>query len=429
VPVCRWRRTWKPTSKPCWTGRRRLGRRGRATPQHADTVYLRVRGLLQGIGARHLSEVRAEAVGRYLAERRAKAEPDETPRETAGDGGAGDKGPRDRRPKLRTLSVRTSNHVLQNAQSFFAWLIRARRASENPLVSLSKIQVTEKARKLVRRPLEHAEAAALLTATRPGPARFGMEGEARYWLYRLALETGLRSSELRSLKRENLCLESDEPHVWLPADNTKNRKPAELPLRPETVADVEAFVSTLHPAAVLFPAMPARWDVADMLREDLAVAAVEAETDAGRVDFHSLRVSCLSWLAAAGTPVKDLQEFARHSDPKLTMNIYTHTLRGSLAGAAARLPNLSTPAAEGMRATGTCDVALRGGPPVGPRPAHSGALSCNDLQTGKVPSAGRNPRELSGRTQKTRDVPHFSALRPAGFEPATPGLGNRCSIH
>jgi hypothetical protein len=45
----------------------------------------------------------------------------------------------------------------------------------------------------------------------------------------------------------------------------------------------------------------------------------------------------LSALAAAGVGVKELQELARHSDPRLTIGIYTHTRPAALAASVARL--------------------------------------------------------------------------------------------
>ena len=60
---------------------------------------------------------------------------------------------------------------------------------------------------------EYNEAIALLDATRNRPTRYGMPAEERYWLYRFALETALRSSELRALTRESFELDDDEPFV------------------------------------------------------------------------------------------------------------------------------------------------------------------------------------------------------------------------
>ncbi len=329
--------------------------KGPATAEYADLVLSRVTKLLAGIGATFVADVTPEAVGRWLAEQRAKAR------------------------KLGGLGVQSSNHYVTNAKSFLNWMIRAKRTSENPLACVPKLQVTAKARRHVRRALETDEAAALLTATRSGPVRYGMDAESRYWLYRLALETALRSGELRTLTPASFHLDADEPHVFLPGDDTKNRTDAELPLRADTVAELRAFLKGKPDRVPVFATMPARTAVAKMLRSDLAAARTKwleaARTDAERtererssfleiadgagreLDFHALRGTCLSWLAAAGVPVKTLQTFARHSTPVLTMNVYARTLHGGLADAAARLPNLSDPPArEAAKKTGTYDA-------------------------------------------------------------------------
>jgi Phage integrase family len=207
-----------------------------------------------------------------------------------------------------------------------------------------------------------------------------MPSQERHWLYRIALETALRSSELRALVRANFELDGEEPLVWLAGDNTKNNKPAELPLRAETVESLRGYLAGKHPDARAFPNMPPVYDVAHMLREDLIAAGVDFENDAGRVDFHSLRGTCLSWLADAGTPFKVLQDFARHSTPTLTMNIYARTLRGSFAGAAARLPDLSSTGFAAVRATGTDDMAAsKTTPRTTPNGSQKRAIACNTL--------------------------------------------------
>lgn len=157
-----------------------------------------------------------------------------------------------------------------------------------------------------------------MIVTRSGPHGLGMGGEERYWLYRIVLETALRSSELRALTRSSFRLDDPEPTMWLEDDHTKNRQEAELPLRVETVAEIRAFLEGKHPKAPVFPIMPIVTDGTHILRGDLAEAGIEYETDSGRVQFHSFRVTCLTWLAAAGVPLKTLQTFARHSTPVLT---------------------------------------------------------------------------------------------------------------
>jgi hypothetical protein len=59
------------------------------------------------------------------------------------------------------------------------------------------------------------------------------------------------------------------------------------------------------------------------LRKDLAAAGIPFKTDDGVVDFHALRVTYCTLLARAGVGLAQAQRLMRHSDPKLTANIYT----------------------------------------------------------------------------------------------------------
>ena len=236
----------------------------------------------------------------------------------------------------------------------------------------------------------------------------------------------LRSSELRALTRGNFELDGPEPFVWLLGDHTKNRKGTELPLRPATAGELRGFLGSKHRKASVFPNMPPNTDMAHMMRFDLNAAGIPFETDSGRMDFHGLRVTCLSWLADAGTPLRTLQEFARHSTPTLTMNVYARTLRGSLADAAARLPDLGRPAREAAQATGSYNARPLGGtesdrdiaPQIAPNAAHAGATPSKSVPASAgVPSSGAvlgNPTEIGGNE---RTVAHQSAREWMGIEP------------
>jgi len=59
-------------------------------------------------------------------------------------------------------------------------------------------------------------------------------------------------------------------------------------------------------------------------------------------DFHALRHTTGTLLAASGVNPKTAQSLMRHSDINLTMNIYTHTLAGQEAAAIATMPNFDT---------------------------------------------------------------------------------------
>ena len=66
-------------------------------------------------------------------------------------------------------------------------------------------------------------------------------------------------------------------------------------------------------------------------------------------------------LANSGCHPKTAQLLLRHSDVNLTLQVYTHTVREALTSAINKLPDLSTPNSEGMRATETDDMLVGDG--------------------------------------------------------------------
>ncbi|MFH1613771.1 MAG: tyrosine-type recombinase/integrase [Planctomycetota bacterium] len=96
-----------------------------------------------------------------------------------------------------------------------------------------------------------------------------------------------------------------------------------------------------------------------MIRADCKDAGIDCEDNGyGKIDFHSLRHTTGSFLAASGVHPKVAQAIMRHSDINLTMSIYTHTLIGQESQAIDDLPDLSVPSLQKQQsvATGTNDV-------------------------------------------------------------------------
>lgn len=78
-----------------------------------------------------------------------------------------------------------------------------------------------------------------------------------------------------------------------------------------------------------------------MLRVDLEAAGIPYDNELGRCDFHSLRHTFASMLNEANVPMMTAQKLLRHSDPKLTANIYTHVLVDTKAKALDQLPRIT----------------------------------------------------------------------------------------
>ncbi len=268
----------------------------------------------------------------------------------------------ERRQDEAGISCQTANFHLAAIKQFAAWMVSDRRAGESPVAHLKGFKAGEvrEDRRHPRRALEVDEARRLLDAARKAPRRFGMSGAERSMLYRLA-------------------------------DMIK--------------ADLAATEEVDAQGSVTRKAIP-------------------YVDETGRyADFHSLRHTTGSFLAAAGVHPKVAQEILRHSRIELTMGIYTHTLHGQQSEAVAKLPDLSLPSTESQQAkTGTDDSVL---------------ASCLARQGGKeqtsVDGHGQIAEQRVGDTeaenpcsQANNEVSDAESRQAAvGFEPTDNGFANR----
>ena len=378
-----------------------------ATPAYVDLVTGRAKRVVEGCGFTFWSDISATKVLTFLADLRADK----------ADGKGNVK---------RGISAQTSNYYLRAIRQFCRWMVRDGRATESPVAYLDGLNVRTD-RRHDRRALSLAEVRRLLTATAAGPERFGMTGAARVMLYRLALESGLRAAELASLTRASFDLDGPAPEVRVAAGYSKHRRQDVLPLRPDTAAALRAFLAGKLPTARAFN-VPSKYRIVKMLRADLEAAGIDYRDGAGHVvDFHALRHTFITNLAASGCHPKTAQSLARHSTITLTMDRYTHGVVGDEAAALDRLPDLSAPPAEAARATGTA----------GPEPDAARLALCLAREGGKrrtsAHSGGLNttnePRaESRENMEKSQDSRHLDVARLAGLEPAPYGLEGRCSV-
>jgi len=264
-------------------------------------------------------------------------------------------------------------------------------------------------------------------------------------LYRLAVETGLRRDELKSLKKSSFDFENLT--VTVEAAYSKNRKQSVLPLRKDAAAEIESFLQGKLPTMQVFK-VPKKTAV--MLKEDLAVAKIPYIDDAGRyADFHALRHSTGSLLAASGAHPKVVQSIMRHSDINMTMSRYTHIFRGQESEAVAGLPDLSLPSKESKKAvaTGTdnrpVDTVQNGSEKLTlkltPFLTHSAFSGCNQLAADVHSSSAKSgkaegcKRLQGGKLSSKREgmslgVTDEKKTRLEGLEPPTSGSVDRRSI-
>ena len=240
-------------------------------------------------------------------------------------------------------------------------------------------------------------------------------------LYRLAVETGLRASELASLTPASLDLSDlSAASVKVAAAYSKHRRDDVVPIRRDLAETLLAFLDGRLAGERLF-AVPAKTAV--MMRKDLAAAQetwVEEVNDSkaqekraksgflaysdasGRVaDFHALRHTFITRLARSGVAPAVAKSLARHSTIVLTMDHYTHTLISDERTALDRLPRIESPKPEreAMRATGTYDSAAR----IRETPGTAEARSAGAARRMPEPPEGANTRQHRRLDSKGRE--------------------------
>jgi hypothetical protein len=127
-------------------------------------------------------------------------------------------------------------------------------------------------------------------------------------------------------------------------------------LRQDTAARLREFFKDKLPSAKAFGGQYKLLTkrTSDVLKADLADAGIPYVDKAGQyADFHSLRRTTGSLLAASGVHPKVAQSIMRHSDINLTMSRYSHVLRGQESEAIAGLPDLSLPSRQSQQAKAT----------------------------------------------------------------------------
>lgn len=225
------------------------------------------------------------------------------------------------------LSGKTTNDLLACATTFLEWLEHQRMVTANPLKHVERVDTRGKTQ--YRRALSEDEVRRLIqTAPR-----------LRSVVYLTAVYTGLRRNELNQLKWGDLHLDELQPFVCAPASITKNKKEAKLPLR----AEVVEALRLIRPG----DAAPFQWVFhhhvprVSTFQKDLARAGIVLIDETGRrMDFHSLRVTFCTMLAMNHVPLTEAMHLMRHSDPKLTMKVYTDASQLELNTSISMLPAL-----------------------------------------------------------------------------------------
>ena len=240
--------------------------------------------------------------------------------------------------KKNNLGHRTYNHYIQAIDSFCNWMVLTKRMPANPLLGLERLNAEVDIRHR-RRALTEEEITKLVNSARDSHKRIqGYSGKLRARLYLTAYFTGLRRSELGSLRRDSFKLDSVPPTLRVEAAHSKHRREDTLPLHPDLVALLAEWFVGFGPQAKLFPELENKktWL---MVKKDLERVGIPYVTAEGIADFHAAgRHTHITSLLRNGASLPEARQLARHSDVRMTMK-YTHIGLDDQARAVSYLPS------------------------------------------------------------------------------------------
>lgn len=264
--------------------------------------------------------------------------------------------------KGRGASAQTRNHHLGHARQFTAWLADEGRLTPDPLAGLKGVSVASDRRHDRRVPGEEEVRVLFdrLDGLLGGPARvrLGMTGPQRALGYQVAMCAGLRAGELRRLTPASFDLGTGDVRITGASDKARKRRVQALPrwLCDKLRGWLAGGGGLWEGFPAVFPGRLLHADLDDARaawiadaeegteerrrREASAVCLHEVAGEEGPLywDFHSCRHWYITELAGQdGISPSTLLAMARHSDPKLTMNVYGHAKRGQVREAAEQL--------------------------------------------------------------------------------------------
>jgi integrase len=317
-----------------------LSRRGVASAAWVEVARKRLTSMLRAMGAARAEQLHLEDAEQALAERQAAG-----------------------------WSAKTRDDHAALLRQFGGWLVSAKRLAANPFEQLRATR-SASSKTFRRHALTVAELALLVEAAEVRPVQEGKRanpwmkaghsaelqaaGNERAVLYQVAAYTGLRRGEVLALVWSDLHL-GPAPAIALRGETAKNKQSVrlELPawlgtlLEQLRVTQAQAGGAPVPGSALVFGASYRH--ITERLRLDALFARIGTEQVVGKkkrvvaedgrvIDFHALRGTLATLAAELGMPPRLLQEHMRHSDVRLTMQVYAQVRSPAMRAAIDQLP-------------------------------------------------------------------------------------------
>jgi integrase/recombinase XerD len=224
--------------------------------------------------------------------------------------------------KQEGLSASSSARRLSAVRQFHKFLCADGLRGDDP----TRIVASPRARRALPKVLSAAEVDRLLALAEaeagvPASLPRQLAAQRLYVLLELLYATGLRVSELVSLKRSAVMREGAFITVV-----GKGRKERVVPMNDRARDAVRSWVATLEPGPFLFPAKGEDGYLSrQVFARDLKALAGRAGIASARIAPHVLRHAFASHLLAGGADLRVVQMLLGHADISTTQ-IYTHVL-------------------------------------------------------------------------------------------------------
>jgi integrase len=262
------------------------------------------------------------------------------------------------------MGARSRNNYRSDIINFCHWAVKHKSLAKNPFEQIPKAN-EQSDKRHERRALSATEIIRLLKATEERPIheltkirtgkrkeinktnvseevkeqakRTGLE---RKLLYATFIYTGLRKSELASITIGQVFIDAEIPYLILKAKDEKSRRGATLPLHPELTEHLKLWLKLKGEVSPKEKLFYVPHDLCNELTRDLEFAGIEKCDAMNRVvDVHALRHTHATLLAKRGVSPTVAKKSMRHSDLKLTMEVYTHLDVQDVAQGVNQIPN------------------------------------------------------------------------------------------
>lgn len=224
--------------------------------------------------------------------------------------------------KNQGLSASSSARRLSAIRQFHKFLCADGMRGDDP----TRIVASPKSRRALPKVLSIDEVTRLLSlaeaeANAPASPQKQLSAQRLYVLLEMLYATGLRVSELVSLRRAAVM--RDAAFLTVRGKGSKERI---VPMNDRARDAVRLWVATLPPGPWLFPANGKDGYLSrQVFARDLKALAGRAQISAARVAPHVLRHAFASHLLAGGADLRVVQMLLGHADISTTQ-IYTHVL-------------------------------------------------------------------------------------------------------